>query len=374
MTVDALSKKRPVALLDVDNTLTFGEGVNITYNDNLIETLLASGVKDVYLFSSMRNSERDIKDRISLIEHLKSKGLTVHGVISTSDLVWHQRELASQFYQELNQILEVKKLNNKMQIEQETQALLANPKYAELRHFKHAEAGIAFKEGQITPSSSQQANDMVNMVGVIRTFISDPYASEKGELLKAFLKNKPEWVSSIVVADDGDDNIHAVRAAAQTFPAESVAAIHNYKTVENQTGKSTYTKELTKQDYYELFREIAKSNFHQHLHAYHTERKDLVGEYKYKLFCMGLGFSKTQKLEAVDALSAAISDPDKAKPITKEQLAALRNGELGKTIRSFVKAGGADILLGSEKPITTVRDFVQVLNDRIPQHELGHGL
>ncbi|KTC73813.1 hypothetical protein Lbir_1075 [Legionella birminghamensis] len=76
-----------VALLDVDNTLMFGQPPNVEYNDNLIDTLLENGVKDIYLFSSMSLRQHTVEERKALTKYLESKGLTVHGTICAADLL-----------------------------------------------------------------------------------------------------------------------------------------------------------------------------------------------------------------------------------------------------------------------------------------------
>lgn len=366
MTKKKLNKQRPVALLDVDETLTFGSGDKITYNDSLIETILASGIKDVYLFTSMRANERGINDRLLLIEYLKSKGLTVHGVISTSDLVWHQKELAYEFHEELNLILAEKNLSRKEQIEYEAQALLANEKYAALQNFENAEAGIAFEEGQISLLTKDQADALVAMVATIRIYIQDPYPSEKGELLTAFLKNKPEWVSSVIVVDDDDRNTNAVDTLAEHFPDIPLKTVLNLKETEGKKGGKVVEKRLTKQEYSELFKAIAKDNFLQLLQNLQAVQGSIAKPNKHALF----RDSSAKQVAAIDALSTLVLDPATAQPLTAKQIATLRKGDLGDMIRSFVKAGGADIILDSNNPITTVSDFAKALNNSIPKDKI----
>lgn len=83
-----MSKK--IVLLDVDNTLLYGaQGV---FNRPLIEELIQSGIRDVYLFTNMKLN--DIKNfgcdgarcsRYRLIEFLNQQGLTVLGVVTPAD-------------------------------------------------------------------------------------------------------------------------------------------------------------------------------------------------------------------------------------------------------------------------------------------------
>ena len=77
------------AFLDVDNTLLYNDA---SLNNALIQTLIDSGVKDVYLFTNM--GLRDIKSygqdgsslsRYEIVKYLEQKGLVVHGVITPAD-------------------------------------------------------------------------------------------------------------------------------------------------------------------------------------------------------------------------------------------------------------------------------------------------
>jgi hypothetical protein len=306
----------------------------------------------------MENNESEINDRLVLIEYLKSKGLTVHGVISTSDLVWHQKQLASEFYEEFTRILDEQDINIKEDTEQKARELLSQERYAALRSFAGTLVGSAFADGKKSPSTRNESAVLVNTVGIIRSSTPSPYSSEKGELFEAFYKNKPAWISSIIVVDDAKPNIDAVeRVASQHQEGPPVFTIHNREGEKVKLEKSTYNN---------LFKNIAVENLYQQLRSYHHTRSSLEDEFRHTFFCIGLGHSRTKKLEAVDALCDAIKNPSTAKPITDKQLAALRNKDLGDIVRSFVKEGGANIILGSSKPITTVRAFIKSINENLP--------
>ncbi|CAM2952701.1 hypothetical protein [Legionella worsleiensis] len=367
MTYTKKELKKPVALLDVDNTLIFGDSSAIRYNDVLIEKLIAEGILDVYLFTSMRITQEQINDRLRLIEYLKTKELTVHGVISTCDILWRERELAYEFQQEFDQ--QIITHGNSKTTDEITRELFSNDRYKPLLNIANTEAGIAFEEGQNNlPATKEQETSLVNAVGVVIKYLHGNSDHEKGTLLTAFLSKKPEWVGQVVVVDDGKPNIDAVNSAAQKLPNESVIAIHHAITTTGANGRQRTTKELSREQLDAKFLPVQKNTFLMNLDKYTTVREQ-HDEYKHSFFCIGLGHSKTQKIDAVNALKSAIKDPTNASSITVEQLAALRNGELGKMIRSFVKKGGANsILTNEENSITTVREFVQALNNRIEQN------
>jgi hypothetical protein len=117
--------KRSVAILDVENTLV----VNGKYNDNLIDELVSSGVRDVYLLMSMRLVDDVTKNREELIAHLTSKGLTVHDVMTQNDLVWSHKDTAITFVIEVYEKLEKDRNKTPNDVQKET---LAQEKFKSL--------------------------------------------------------------------------------------------------------------------------------------------------------------------------------------------------------------------------------------------------
>lgn len=101
------------------------------------------------------------------------------------------------------------------------------------------------------------------------------------------------------------------------------------------------------------------------LEQYKVQRNQESSEYRHHFFWIGLGVSKTQKMDAVDALISHLKEKEPRSPITDAQLAALRNGVLGRTIRTFVKAGSANGFF-QDTAITGVRELVNALNNHMP--------
>ena len=99
------------------------------------------------------------------------------------------------------------------------------------------------------------------------------------------------------------------------------------------------------------------------LDNYLTQRtaiKDTKGntkEYFYGSFFATFQKSYTQKTQAVAALKSALEGQQVD---LTEHLATLRNGHLGQLLRSFIKNGSANSLVGNQV-VNTVRDFVQAL-------------
>lgn len=102
------------------------------------------------------------------------------------------------------------------------------------------------------------------------------------------------------------------------------------------------------------------------LDSYLQERtavKDSSGvtkEYFHGSFFSAFQKSFTQKSNAVQALKSALQGNNVD---LSEHLSTLKNGNLGKELRAFVKSGMANALV--EKEVTTVSDFVQALQEKI---------
>ena len=83
-------------------------------------------------------------------------------------------------------------------------------------------------------------------------------------------------------------------------------------------------------------------------------------EYFHGSFFSAFQKSFTKKREAVNALKSALEGNNID---LSEHLSILRNGNLGKELRAFVKSGMGNALVGKE--VITVSDFVQALQERV---------
>lgn len=207
-----IQQKRVVALLDVDNTLLFGAQPDVEYNDNLIDTLLQNGVKDIYLFSSMSLKQHTLEERVVLVEYLESKGLTVHGTICGADLVWNKdKELLKTFYQAVCQT----------KTDAEICDLLNQEQFESLTHFNDAVSGQAFAavRAGIDGWSREDAALYQDVACAIRIYLDHNSISEhkawiaeteKSYFYEMFVRNKPEWAGAVIFVDDADTNINSV--------------------------------------------------------------------------------------------------------------------------------------------------------------------
>ncbi|MDX2346924.1 MAG: hypothetical protein QNK11_08660 [Legionella sp.] len=108
-----------------------------------------------------------------------------------------------------------------------------------------------------------------------------------------------------------------------------------------------------------------KGNLDKYLEKRTAYDKTHTGEYFYKglfkFFRLPNSFSFTEKKGAVEQLKKALNGEEVN--LTKEHLAVLRNGNLGVALRDLIREGHADVIAG--KKCTTVRDFVQAVNENV---------
>lgn len=221
-----ITQKKVVALLDVDNTLIFGNSEQLSYNNNLIETLIENNVKDIYLFTSMTLKQSGVSERMTLVEYLSLKGLTVHGVICAADLVWKKdKAQLKRFYQELN----VSKANN----------LFSKDEFKSLYDFSDAVCGEGFKA--VTEGIEGWSDDDARMYQDISClgmkYLNDNSTSEhkdaiskteKSYLYQMFVNKKPEWVDAVIFIDDAMANISAVEGMNKELqPTHLLFTLHN---------------------------------------------------------------------------------------------------------------------------------------------------
>ena len=90
-----------------------------------------------------------------------------------------------------------------------------------------------------------------------------------------------------------------------------------------------------------------------------TDSSAKTKEYFYGSFFSVFQKSFTQKKEAVTALKSALSGDSVD---LSKHLSTLRNGNLGKELRAFIKSGMGYALVGKE--VNSVSDFVQALQEK----------
>ncbi|MGQ3892246.1 hypothetical protein [Legionella sp. CNM-4043-24] len=195
--------KRPLALLDVDHTLLFDKRLNT----DLLDSLKNHDIKDVYLFTDMVFQSGCINDRKALITTLQEMGFSVHGTISTSDLFWKAMDddLVAFIYRKLHEV----KVSFRsaifaehfaqMKIERPIiETLLASGTLSGTLGHAFPEACLADEACAMSAyPKSYVIKFLAEMIQSQRALV-DP----KGLMFELFLNHIPEWVGSLVIADD----------------------------------------------------------------------------------------------------------------------------------------------------------------------------
>ncbi|WED42732.1 hypothetical protein [Legionella cardiaca] len=96
-----------------------------------------------------------------------------------------------------------------------------------------------------------------------------------------------------------------------------------------------------------------------------VDDKNEIKEYFFPFF-KSLQKSYTQKKHTVSAICKALDgDSEELDHDFIKHLSIARDGNLGKNLRSFIKDGKADVIVGAK--ITTVREFITKLHNQLPQ-------
>ncbi|QEY49923.1 hypothetical protein [Legionella longbeachae] len=229
---------KSLALLDVDHTLLFDDRLNM----NLLDSLKERDIKDLYLFTDMTLKQSDMKDRKELIEKLEALGFNVLGVITPLDLVWDKvpAEEAEEFRAFVCKKGPKKLCGNDFNIFLNTEEVTSSYSFASTalnRPMKEVAFGIAYKEGMQSYLAGKNENEPIPNHIFERSYVAKilgdhiaqqaGYAHTKGLLLDAFMQNKPEWVSNIIIADDNQNVITSIaQYREKNQPTTPISAIH----------------------------------------------------------------------------------------------------------------------------------------------------
>ncbi|KTC74837.1 hypothetical protein Lbir_0627 [Legionella birminghamensis] len=184
-----------------------------------------------------------------------------------------------------------------------------------------------------------------------------------------------ELAPNEVLMLDDKKGVYDLMAAAgfQAIRADTPEANFLPESEEEPAVRNTYLNYLTKHLGYENLTEFKASSsiseLSQLLAGYLDERTKDTRQYQAGFAGM---FQKSlfQKEKAVHALKLALADPGEGKDLM-EHLSVLRQGELGKGIRAFVKDGKANDIIGH--PVHTVTEFIQALSAQANRLTAGLG-
>jgi hypothetical protein len=214
--------QQSVALLDVDHTLLFGNDDDL--NEVLLHSLLERGVNRVYLFTDMTFNFHAIEERNRLVKTLEHMGFAVQGVITPNDLTWASVDVRE--VMKLHQMCFVdNSYSGKLYGDNFEQFITANRTvlssiFAAITSYSpHAcKLGEAFNEASLTLHAKGNLTDELKCRSVFAKVFTDHlserlgYRHNKSLLLDTFVRQKPDWVSSIVLFDDNLDVIEDVKA------------------------------------------------------------------------------------------------------------------------------------------------------------------
>lgn len=230
---------KPVALLDVDHTLLFDNRLNI----ELLRALKQNGIQDVYLFTDMTLKSYSVHERNELIDHLKQLDFNVHGVLTPLDLLWHEipADKSQEFIEYALEHGPAKWNGSRFK------AFLKDNECPSAYHFArraiskskrhHVELGAAFREGaeafQKIKELDEKLPNHLEQKSTVAKILGDQLAYEhgykhcKGLMLSEFVKLMPNWVSSIVIADDNEDVISSIAKYIESNqPTTPITTIH----------------------------------------------------------------------------------------------------------------------------------------------------
>lgn len=302
--------KMRVALLDVDGTLICSGNGSQKLNQKLIQALNDAGIKDVFLFTEMTFKFHIVLERLQLIRVLKNSGFTVHGVITHNDLAWHISEKTLQEVCEKSSSINFQN-EDKKGLEKFKSNISENPdKILEILNGEIiSKPGYAFKEAEsvfekvmsaeyhITISKFLDQNNHIYFSDqlMVRLPIDDNGSplyeknvenqamriksnglklvleliklntakTTKALMLSHFLKNRPKWISSVVIFDDREAEIQGIKNYIKEYDKKNLIEMSAIKVTENQDTLIYYARGIQQHEERRLSRKFAdkyKSN------------------------------------------------------------------------------------------------------------------
>lgn len=245
----ASTEKRPVALLDVDYTIMNMNDGGVArgerlINSALLDALQEQGVKDIYLFTNMRlgtlvaefdtNTQSGRPNipltRMEIRKELTDRGFTVHGVITPLDIPYdkgigkafddyyrpqHKRFVESIEDSKQDPTLEGRVIDGKPKIdprqpEKDPEFKQKADECSALQVKLEKEMlGEFYDKLQLSPQTEEEKQAVRE--GKVEQL------NVKGALSSLFYENKPEWVGSIIVADDEPPCLKSVEKVAEAY-------------------------------------------------------------------------------------------------------------------------------------------------------------
>lgn len=197
---------RPIALLDVENTLTCYDADRHLINIELLNELRARSIFDLYLLSDAVLLKPVVEDLTALSIDLAAFGFRLHAVVTPYDFGWAGYKPEEKKFDDANQ------------------AVMGG----------YTQLGIAFKDLQGAYQSVEDSADTTAIkecLDATRHLFNTAQLGKqtspvKGGMLKMFLDYKPNWCSEIMIFEDQILEIEAIRAVAHKQQAIKTTLVH----------------------------------------------------------------------------------------------------------------------------------------------------
>lgn len=178
-------------------------------NLDLIYALSKSNITDLFLFTDMRHSAENLKERLALITSLRKRNVIVRAVITPSDYVWH--------YLDDKQIHAFFSCQSREEQDKLFDVLLAECRTAlTLPPKTPFEPGIAFNIGidaklGLDPDAKKRHRQKCDLAKcIIDSLAAERRVHNKGLLYEQFLRECAGDFSQFFVMDDRDDVLESV--------------------------------------------------------------------------------------------------------------------------------------------------------------------
>ena len=276
-----------VALIDVDNTLTYGSEItHDTLNTYLLDFLQSKNINYIYLFTDMRFTTHSINERYNLIKILKEYNITVLGVITPPDIFWSQLYL-------ITDELAINLWNDFLKTSKGTQFISFFLKFIEkiieenegnegneenINNLKKLRENLnnynpslsipgksfsdALSELKNTQNISEGTSAKGNISKIVGDDISMHHAHVKGLMLDVFLEHKPTWIKSILVIDDNLDVQKTIREFKSDIPITIIPIPSKLKQIHEVAYDTHYlehTQKITQQPKLSVTQSITSS-------------------------------------------------------------------------------------------------------------------
>ncbi len=192
---------RPVVLLNLSCIITIDNEKKPQYNEDLLQSLSAHGLRDVVLIVPEWVNASLLRKNPDYIAHIKET-FTVHAVATMADLLFHRNDEVKAFAEK-----------NQAQSLQDPIELIKDGEFAALQNFADAKPGTAFAaaaKNEIDDTEVANIHGMTALTGEYMESVSGSAMPPIYFLYEMILKNKFSWVNGVVFIDNEEKNTTVV--------------------------------------------------------------------------------------------------------------------------------------------------------------------